>query len=215
MDHFEDRWWEPAELLEAAHAIRRATPEDEFFCDSVYQPVREAIAAAEFATRRPWNRDWQVRPVPRGGRFPDAELRCEDDVRPFEVVEADMENRRRCDEYRAAKGKPARLEHYDPDDEARQALDEIARVVRLKAAKRYSPKPNLLVYVNLSAGEPTSLYAWGLSEQFEESFESAWLLWQSGTFRLWPNPAKIKIAESGAVTIAQSQSSKSTKTLGE
>ncbi len=211
MDHFEDRWWEPGELLEAAHAIRRSKPDDEFFCDSVYQPVREAIAAAEFATRRPWNRDWQVRPVPRDDRFPDAELRCDDDVRPFEVVEADMENRRRCDEYRAAKGKPHQLEHYDPDEEARQALDEIVRVVRLKAAKRYSPKPNLLVYVNLSAGEPTSLYAWGLSEQFGESFQSAWLLWQSGTFRLWPNPAKIKMAESvGGTTTGQSQSSKST-----
>ena len=47
MDHFEDRWWEPGELLEAAHAIRRSTPEDDFFCDSAYQPVREAIATAE------------------------------------------------------------------------------------------------------------------------------------------------------------------------
>ena len=41
MDHFEDRWWEPGELLEAAHAIRRSKPDDEFFCDSAYQPVRE------------------------------------------------------------------------------------------------------------------------------------------------------------------------------
>ncbi len=215
MDHFEDRWWEPGELLEAAHSIRRSTPKDEFFCDPAFQPVREAIAAAEFATRRPWNRDWQVRPVPRDERFPDAELRCGKDVRPFEVVEADMETRRRCDEYRAAKDKPDQFKHYDPDEEVKRAFDEIDRVVRLKAAKRYSPKPNLLVYVNLSAGEPTSLYAWGLSEQFGESFQSAWLLWQSGTFRLWPNPAKIKIAESGAGTIAQSQSSESTKTLGE
>ncbi len=59
----------------------------------------------------PWNRDWQVRPVARDERFPDAVLRCEDDVRPFEVFEADMENRRRCDEYRAGKGKPDQFEH--------------------------------------------------------------------------------------------------------
>ncbi len=212
MDHFENRWWEPGALLDAAHAIRRSIPQDEFFCDSAYQPVREAIATAEFAMRRPWNRDWQVRPVLRREQFPDAELRCGNDVRPFEVVEADRENRRRCEEYRTTKGKPDRFEHYDPDKEARKAFDEIERVVRLKAAKRYSPRPNLLVYVNLSAGEPTSLYAWGLTEQFGESFQSAWLLWQSETFRLWPNPAKIKVAESvgGGVTTGQSQSSKST-----
>ena len=43
--------------------------------------------------------------MPRDERFPDAELRCEDDVRPFEVVEADMETRRRCDEFRRGFGR--------------------------------------------------------------------------------------------------------------
>jgi hypothetical protein len=193
MNHFNDGWWEPGALLEAAHAIRLSIPPDEFFCDSAYQPVREVITTAEFAKRRPWNRDWQVRPVPRHEQFPDAQLRCGNDVRPFEVVEADRENRRRCDEYRTARDRPGRLEHYDPDEEAKAALDEIVRVVRLKAAKQYSPKPNLLVYVNLSTGDPTDLYAKELAEQFGRSFLSAWLLWQSETFRLWPNPAKIKI----------------------
>lgn len=169
-------------------------PPDEFFCDSAYQPVREAIAAAKFATRRPWNRAWQIRPVPRREQFPDAELRCGNDVRPFEMVEADRENRRRCEEYRAARGWPNRVDFYDPDEEAKKALDEIVRVIRLKAKMRYNPKPNLLVYVNLSAGEPTSLYAQELTAEFGESFQSAWLLWQSETFRLWPNPAKIKVA---------------------
>ncbi len=169
MEHFEDRWWEPGPLAEAAQAIRRSTPSDEFFCDSTYQPVREAIAVAE--------------------------LKCGNDVRLFEVVEADREDRRRCQEYRAAKGELAQVEHYDPYEEVRTALGEILRVVRLKAAKQYSPNPNLLVYVNLSAGEPTSLYAWKLAQEFEERFHSAWLLWQSGTFRLWPNAAKIKCSK--------------------
>lgn len=193
MVRIEDRWWEPQKLLDCAHAIRIATPDDEFFCEPAYKKVREAITAAEFATRRPWNRDWQVRPVPEDERFPDAELKCDDDVRPFEIVEADRENRRRCDEYRAAKGRPNALKFCDPNEEASTALDEIRRVVGQKAAKRYSPKPHLLVYVNLSGGEPTSLYAAALYDQFGERFQSAWLLWQSGTFRLWPNPAKIKV----------------------
>lgn len=193
MPQIEDRWWEPRTLLDFAHSIRIATPEDEFFCEPAYKKVREAITAAEFATRRPWNQDWRVRPVPEDERFPDVELRCDDDVRPFEIVEADRENRRRCDEYRAAKGLPRQWEHYDPDEEAATALDEIRRVVGQKAAKLYSPKPHLLVYVNLSDGEPTSLYAAALHDQFGEKFRSAWLLWRSDTFRLWPNPAKIKV----------------------
>jgi len=193
MTEIEDHWWEPQELLDFAHAIRMATPDDEFFCEPGYKKVREAIAVAEFATRRPWNRDWEVRPVPEDERFPDAELKCGGDVRPFEIVEADRESRRRCDEYRAATGLPCQREHYDPDEEVSTALDEIGRVVGQKAAKHYSPKPHLLVHVNLSGGEPTSLYAAGLHDLFGERFQSAWLLWQQGTFRLWPNPAKIKV----------------------
>lgn len=193
MVQIENRWWKPQELLNFAHAIRVAASDDEFFCDPEYKKVREAITAAEFATRRPWNRDWRVRPVPEDERFPDAELKCGDDVRPFEIVEADRESRRRCDEYRAAKDQPGELEFYDPDEETNTALDEIRRVVRQKAAKLYSPKPHLLIYVNLSGGEPTSLYAAGLHDLFGERFQSVWLLWQSGTFRLWPNPAKIKL----------------------
>lgn len=192
MEQIEDRLWEPQELLDFAHAIRMATPADEFFCKPTYKKVREAIATAQFATRRPWNRDWKVRPVPENERFPDALLRCGDDVYPFEVVEADIENRRRCDEYRAAKDNSRQLEFYNPDEEARTALEEIRRVVEQKAAKRYTPQPHLLVYVNLSRGEPTSIYAAGMHDQFGERFQSAWLLWQEDVFRLWPNPARIK-----------------------
>jgi hypothetical protein len=193
MAQIEDRWWDPQKLLDLTHSIRLATSADKFFCEPGYKKVREAITAAEFATRRPWNRNWLVRPVPEDERFPDVELKCNDDVRPFEIVEADRKGRRRCDEYRAAKNDSGELEFYDPDEEASTALDEIRRVIGQKAAKLYSPKPHLLVYVNFFEGEPTSIYAAALHDQFGERFRSAWLLWQTGTFRLWPNPAKIKV----------------------
>jgi hypothetical protein len=193
MPEIESRWWDPRALLDEARAIKRTAADDaEFFCDPAYKPIREAIAAGEFALRRPWDKDWQVRPVPQSDQFPDVELRCGDDVRQLEIAEADRVNRRRCAEYRAAQGLPPCPEHFDPDEEAATALDEIGRVVGQKAAKLYSPPPHLLVYVNLSEGEPTPLYAWDLHEQFGPAFKSVWLLWQSGTFRLWPKPAKIK-----------------------
>ncbi len=190
-----DQWWDPKVLLEAAHAIRRATPDYEFFCDPTYQPVRQAINAATFATRRPWNRDWEVRPVPLHEEFPDAQLRYGNDVRWVEIAEADRENRRRSAEYQAERDKPPRWIHYDPGEEAELALDEIKRVLGQKAAKHYRPKPHILIYVNLSGGEPTALYADGLAQLYGDCFESAWLLWQENTFRLWPNPAKIRISQ--------------------
>jgi hypothetical protein len=192
MSGLEDRWWDPHKLLEAAHAIRKATPSDEFFCDPAFKKVREGIAAADFAGRRPWNKDWQVYPVSDYESFPDFKLRSDQHERLFELVEADSNDRRRCEEYRAARNGPATLEFYDPVGEADQALEEIRRVVSRKAEKNYKPKPNLLVYVNLSQGEPTANYAAGLSDQFSNHFESAWLLWGSSTFRLWPNPARIR-----------------------
>jgi hypothetical protein len=194
MNCFEDRWWRPDELLDAALAAMRTVPEDEFFCDPAHQPVREALVACWFALRRPWTRDWEVRPVPTRERFPDVRLSCGKDVRDFEIVEADLRNRRRCEEYRRAKGLPRGAANpYEPATKE-TALDEIARVIGQKAARNYSTRPNLLVYVNLDEGEPTSLDAWSLHEMYGPKFASAWLLWQGETFRLWPSPCKIKRA---------------------
>ncbi|MDX9862493.1 MAG: hypothetical protein RBS99_16400 [Rhodospirillales bacterium] len=193
MAEIENRWWEPGELAEFAHGIRVVTPDEEFFCDPAFKKVREAINLSEFASRRPWNRDWQIRPVPDREGYPDAELRSDDEKLLFEVVEADRRRRRRCSEYRAERGLPQELEEYDPGEEAETALEEVSRVIKQKVKKLYRPKPHLLVYVNFFNGEPTSLYASQLYDKFGRSFESVWLLWQSGTFRLWPNPAKIKV----------------------
>lgn len=192
MDQFENRWWDPGELLAAAHAISDPVESKVFFRNPNYKQVREMIVAAEFALKRPWNKDWQVRPVPEGDEFPDCELRCGNDVLQFEIVEADKEDRHRGDEYCAASGKSRKIESYDPVEEARAALDAIMRVLQKKAAKKYSSNPNLLIYVNLSRGKLTEDYANDLAQQFGQHFASAWLLWQSVIFRLWPNPAKIK-----------------------
>jgi hypothetical protein len=192
MNLIPDRWWEPNALLDAARAIKDATPAEEFLCNSEYKPARQAIVAGQFARRRPWNRDWQIHLVPEKEQFPDAELKSGNQFRRFEIVEADWVDRRRCEEYRLKADKPRKVVHYDPDEEARKALVEIERVVEQKAAKRYSPNPNLLVYVNLPGGDLPDFYAHQLAQRFATSFESAWLLWQQNTVRLWPNPAKIK-----------------------
>lgn len=197
MHGLSDRWWEPAALLDAAKAIKRSMPVDEFFRRSDMKAVREAIVAAEFVALRPWNREWQLRPLPESNQFPDVEFRSADDVRQFEVVEADRPDRKRSEEYaraaeRKAAGMPDELEHYDPDEEADLALRVIVARIREKAEKHYRPNPHLLVYVILSGGEPTQHYALQLGELFGARFKSIWLLWQRRAYRLWPIPAKIK-----------------------
>jgi hypothetical protein len=188
-------WWSSADLLRIVEEIKHSVPDDEFFCDPAYKPIREAWVASKFAIARPYDRDWELFAVPEKEQFPDLKFRDasnKHDVRIFEVAEADREGRKRCDEYRRAKGQEDTLEFYDPAEEERIAPDEILRVIKQKAQKQYRPKPNLLVYVNLSGGEPTSLYAAGIGHLYGESFESIWLLWVGGKYRLWPNPKKIK-----------------------
>jgi hypothetical protein len=188
-------WWRSADLLRTVEEIKYSVPDDAFFCDPAYKPIREAWVAAKFAMARPYNLDWELFPVPEREQFPDLKFRAADnhqDVRNFEIAEADREGRRRCDEYRRAKGQADQLEFYDPAEEERIAPDEIHRVIKQKAQKKYRPKPNLLVYVNLSGGEPTSLYAAGIGHLYGDSFESIWLLWDGGKYRLWPKQAKIR-----------------------
>lgn len=189
-----DVWLRPNELLERANAIRESTPGDEFFCRSEFKKVQEALVAATFALWRPWNRDWLVRMLSNEDRFPDFELKSGDDVRLFEIVEADKDGRRRGDEYCKSSGKDNALEEIDPSQESLEALNAVARVIQLKARKFYSPKPNLLVYVNFFGGESSSLFASGLFREFGQEFQSAWLVWFGGRppVRLWPNPARIR-----------------------
>lgn len=183
-------WWEPPALLEAAIGAKRSVRSAEFFRTSDHQTIREAIVAARFAKMRPWNKDWAIRLNLE--QFPDVEIRCGSDIRPIEVVEADRQGRRRYDEYRDAELNPGQLEDFDPGEDEQAALDAIWRVVRLKHAKRYRPKPNLLVYVNFWEGEPTSLFAQEVGDNFDDGFDSIWLGWGHGTYRLWPNPVRIK-----------------------
>lgn len=200
MDKLDSKWWEPCALLKASHSIRRSMPQSEFLRRSDMKSVRESIASSGLAALRPWNRDWQVRPEPEREQFPDALLRCGDDVREFELTWVDRPGRRMSDEYakaeeREAEGLPPILEGYDPDEESDFALRLIVERIGQKARRyRGGVRPNLLLHVNLDRNEdaPTSLYAWQVGQMFGDSFKSIWLLWGSRGIRLWPNPARIK-----------------------
>jgi hypothetical protein len=205
MSELEGKWWAPHALFEAAHAIRRSMPQSEFLRRPDMRGVREAITCSSLAVLRPWNRDWEVFTVPQRDQFPDAVFRCGNDVRRFEVTWVDHPGRRMSEEYvqaeaREAAGLPPILEHYDWQEESDLGLRLIVERIDQKAQKRYRPKPNLLLHVNLDRSEhaASSLYAWQIGQMFGDSFDSIWLLWGSRAVRLWPNPARIKAIASPA-----------------
>lgn len=122
-------------------------------------------------------------------RFPDFELRTTEGVQPFELVEADRNDRRRGDEYKQRSRQPPQL--FDPDAEERRALEEIRRVIEGKARKAYRPSPYLLVYVNLLIfGElpvPPEQLARD-TQKWASSFAEIWLLWGAHVVRTAPTP---------------------------
>lgn len=193
-----DKWWEPAEFAASVHAHKQTVPIVEFMCRSQLKPLREAWAAARFATILS-----QDRPVSinlERDRFPDFNLRVRGETQLFELVEANRAGRHRSQEYRfaaasEAAGQSLELEHFDPAEEEQAAIPAIAHVIELKAKKYYKPAPHLLVYVNFWLdGEPpiTNLQAVQITERWRDAFTGFWLLWGSFIVRLWPRPAKIR-----------------------
>lgn len=196
-----DRWWAPAEFATAVRIHKETIPELDFMCRSEAKPIREAWAAARYATILSHDRPVSVQ-LERD-RFPDFNLRVRDELQPFEVVEADKVGRRRSEEYRrAAEREAARLppeqEHFDPWVEEQAAIPAIIHAIEAKAAKHYRPAPHLLVYVNFCLdGEPPNeiLNAVRSAEQHRDSFAAIWLLWGKFIIRLWPRPGMIRDRE--------------------
>jgi hypothetical protein len=152
-------WWDPHTLLqrwqEHKDAIPGAIPGNRFFNDRALRALREVYVAAKFATIRGRVRPCKVRLIRPTCEFPDFEICFGSEIHQFEQTEADREGRARCKEYReaderAASGARLELEHYDLDETMAAALPTISAALGRKANKQYRPRPQLLVYVNLS-----------------------------------------------------------------
>lgn len=193
-----DRWSTPAEFAAAVDALKGTISDVDFMCRSEAKPMREAWAAARYATILSGDRPVSIQ-LERD-RFPDFNLRVRDELQLFEIVEADQPGRRRTEEYRLlaerkTAGLPPEIEEFDPKEEQQAAIPAIVRAIEAKAAKRYRPAPHLLVYVNFWLGgePPTEIWtAVESAERHHNSFAATWLLWGGFIIRLWPRPAKIR-----------------------
>ena len=67
-------------------------------------------------------------------------------------------------------------------------------MVEKKAAKKYKPEPNLLVYVNFALFDvpPLTPADFGaLLKASRESFPELWLLWGANAIQCWPDPGSF------------------------
>jgi hypothetical protein len=96
-----------------------------------------------------------------------------------EVTEADHEDRRRGDEYKA--GGKAKERPSDESEGVNLISKELERVIQKKARKRYKPKPTLVVLLNLDKKEIKEDVLSVLDNtrsQHATSFENIFLLWR-------------------------------------
>jgi hypothetical protein len=186
MEDLVGRWWRPAGLIAVCEPRRlSATPRD-FRQSDAMKPVREAITAARFAELRPWNLDWEIWLTPAAEAFPDFKLRNGGDERWFEKVEARYPRLDRGGNWFSG------WRHEDPEEHFRAGMTVVAEKIASKAAKRYRPKPHLLVYANFWSGELSEHEADRVVAPYRNSFLSVWLLFWDKAIRLWPDPCEVK-----------------------
>ena len=177
------RWQHPPVFQDAALRLIDIDAGD-LFGDPKNQFRMEAYIAGEFAIIYNKHESCQVR-LTEDGLY-DFELQTGEGVVGFQAVEADQESRRRGDEYRN-KPESSKAIDVDLDKEYDDARNAIQRVLGQKAARHYSPRVNIVVYVNLFFDDGEGQCA-RLTEPWKDDFESVWLLrTPNRLIRAWPS----------------------------
>lgn len=178
------RFQEPERLYEKVIPESLGIKNAVFFnrSDSQYQKYREAWAASLFARGFSANvQPCKVRVLAKDS-FPDLEVQVPQRTYSFELGEALNLERKRGDEYANKQGPPGKF--ASPVETA----DWISSEVKKKAAKRYNPPPNLLVYVNFLVADGFDLeLVRGACRAYCGNFPSLWLLWVYSIVQLFPH----------------------------
>lgn len=155
------------------------------FNQSGLEFLRDAWTAAEFGEVR--NAD-RVRLVPDD--WPGFELLFDNRVEAFEAVEADEPERQRGVEYRQRVG----VVEDDPVEDwiarAEQASAWLEAACRKKVAKRYGPRTNLVIYLNLCEygvrQSEVEACLRSATEPAKDAFDAVWVLWKEWAYPVWP-----------------------------
>ncbi|MEJ0011149.1 MAG: hypothetical protein WDM94_00715 [Bauldia sp.] len=174
-------------------------PSDQFFVAAGMTFARDAWIASRVARGLDATR---VRLVP--DNWPDFEIEVDGTSISFEATEVDLPDRRRSDEYRAvAAGTTPRMTH-DPVEawaaRAAQIPAALQTAARSKAAKRYPPTADLVIYLNIDErGIRHEQIVDDLSENTKEAsraFRRVWVLWKATLYLVWDNGRLASLAVS-------------------
>lgn len=167
-------------------------PQDVFLSQSRWNPLQEAWAAAKFSLCLEHRlNSLKLRLVP--SEFPDFELECCGQALPFEITMVPGPEKKMGKE---AQERQKKLDQYKVDGDAKKLITPvdfdkaqrgtdcgpawISAGIKLKADKRYSPPPHLLVYANFSAEELVLQEVQDLCQAYAQSFPSIWVLSSDG-----------------------------------
>jgi hypothetical protein len=171
----------PAEFVKCVDELKLKAGPCQFFSDPNIAFGRDAFVAGKSAAALAVD---AVRLCP--DTWPDFELRCDGDVHQYEVSEADLEDRRRGHEYKAASSEP------QFDDWAARVChvpDALRSAATTKAGKRYPKSAGLVIYLNIGD------YGWKRKEieaamheatsPAKDAFREVWVLWDGRLYLVW------------------------------
>jgi hypothetical protein len=176
-------WNTPQEFHNRVDALAAKFSLKERFNEPRLAFLRDAMLLAEFALKLGGVKS--VRLATKFDQFPDGFVTTRDNkTLKVEVTEADHEDRRRGDEYKAA-GKGT--ERPSDDSEGVDVISkELERVIQKKSRKRYKPKPTLVVYLNLDKQEIQESDVVSTLDDARSkraaSFENIYILWREKVF---------------------------------
>jgi hypothetical protein len=182
------KWRSPAEFVRVVDELMSKVGSLQFFTDTKAAFGRDAWVAARLASV--FEAD-EVRLGP--DRWPDFETRANGTLRQYEITEADLEKRRRGDEYREAGPQGTSEWKMDPVENwierAEEAPSAIQRVAIAKARKGYSRSARLVIYLNIAdydirQKEIEAAMA-DSTEPAKEAFDQVWVLWKRQLYLLW------------------------------
>jgi len=184
------QWHAPAEFVKCVDELKLKAGPCQFFNDPNIAFGRDAFVAGKSAAALAVDAVRLCQDT-----WPDFELRCGGvDVQQYEVREADVEDRRRGDEYRAASREP------QIDDWAARVCHvpgALRRAAAAKAGKRYPKSAGLVIYLNLSD------YGWRRKEieavmheatsPAKDAFREVLVLWDGRLYLLWDQSERAEL----------------------
>ena len=170
-----EQWSTPENFFEKVHVLKGKVTDKERFNAPQLAFLREASAIAEFARQLEGAR--KVCLV--ADDFPDGLVETSDRTLKVEFTEADMQTRRRGEEYKAGKPRGENAEEWEK--QAKAIPIELDRAIRQKVDMNYDPPPTLLVYLNLDGHgthkvEVESMIAQA-KQKYAASFKGIYVLW--------------------------------------